>query len=148
MKGLPGRRPIVAFCFGLAIRRGTSPGAPGSKLEVPVAIYDDIILKVAREAEAELETRLASDVMYFNSEIRLNIFSWFRDVVEKLAHRPGKRDAISVCLTTTGGQAEAVEKLVEVIRHHYGLPTQDHLKPDGVSKCMVSSPDECEFVGC
>ena len=51
-------------------------------------------------------------------------------------------------LTTTGAQAEAVEKLVEVIRHHYGLPTQDHLKPDGVSKCIVSSPDESEFVGC
>ena len=86
-----------------------------------MAIYDDIILKVAREAEAELETKLASDVMYFNSEIRLNIFSWFRDVVEKLARRPEKRDAVSVCLTTTGGQAEAVEKLVEVVRHHYGL---------------------------
>jgi hypothetical protein len=31
-----------------------------------VAIYDDIILKVVREAEAELEAKLGSDVMYFN----------------------------------------------------------------------------------
>jgi Serine dehydrogenase proteinase len=86
-----------------------------------LAAYDDIVLKVVREAEAELETRLASDVMYFNSEIRLSVFSWFRDVVEKLARRPQKQDAIAICLTTTGGQAEAVEKLVEVVRHHYGL---------------------------
>jgi membrane-bound ClpP family serine protease len=86
-----------------------------------MAIYDDIILKVAREAEGELEDKLGSDVMYFNSEIRLNIFSWFRDVVEKLAHRNDKKGALTICLTTTGGQAEAVEKLVEVVRHHYGL---------------------------
>jgi hypothetical protein len=86
-----------------------------------VAIYDDIILKVVREAEAELEAKLGSDVMYFNSEIRLNVFSWFRDVVEKLARRNEKQEAIAICLTTTGGQAEAVEKLVEVVRHHYGL---------------------------
>jgi hypothetical protein len=86
-----------------------------------MAIYDDIILKVAREAEGELEGKLGSDVMYFNSEIRLNIFSWFRDVVEKLARRSDKKDALTICLTTTGGQAEAVEKLVEVVRHHYGL---------------------------
>jgi hypothetical protein len=31
-----------------------------------VAIYDDIILKAVREAEAELEGKLGSDVMYFN----------------------------------------------------------------------------------
>jgi hypothetical protein len=86
-----------------------------------VAIYDDIILKAVREAEAELEGKLGSDVMYFNSEIRLNVFSWFRDVVEKLARRADKREAIAICLTTTGGQAEAVEKLVEVVRHHYSL---------------------------
>jgi hypothetical protein len=86
-----------------------------------VAIYDDIILKAVREAEVELDAKLGSDVMYFNSEIRLNVFSWFRDVVEKLAGRPDKQDAIAICLTTTGGQAEAVEKLVEVVRHHYAL---------------------------
>jgi hypothetical protein len=86
-----------------------------------VAIYDDIILKVVREAEAELEAKLGADVMYFNSEIRLNVFTWFREVVEKLARRSEKRRAIAICLTTTGGQAEAVEKLVEVVRHHYEL---------------------------
>jgi hypothetical protein len=87
----------------------------------PVDIYDDIILTVVREAEAELEAKLGSDVMYFNSEIRLNVFTWFRDVIEKLARRNERKDAIAICLTTTGGQAEAVEKLVEVVRNHYGL---------------------------
>jgi membrane-bound ClpP family serine protease len=60
-------------------------------------------------------------VLYFNSEIRMNIFAWFRETIEKLSKRPEKKSAIAICLTTPGGQAEAVEKLVEVVRHHYQL---------------------------
>jgi hypothetical protein len=86
-----------------------------------MAVYDDIIFKVVRDAEAELEDRLDADIIYFNAEIRMNIFSWFREVVEKMAARADKRNAIAILLTTPGGQAEAVEKLVEVVRHHYSL---------------------------
>lgn len=86
-----------------------------------VAAYDDLIFQVVREAEEELEQKLDADVMYFNSEIRMNLFSWFREVVEKLSQRPEKRNALAIFLTTPGGQAEAVEKLVEVVRHHYDL---------------------------
>jgi len=86
-----------------------------------VAVYDDIIFKVVRDAEADLERRLDANVMYFSSEIRMNVFPWFREAIEKLAQRPEKKEAIAICLTTTGGQAEVVEKLVEVVRNHYNL---------------------------
>ena len=86
-----------------------------------MAVYDEIILSVVREAEEDLAQKLDADILYFNSEMRMNIFSWFREVVEKLAARPEKRNAIAIFLTTPGGQAEAVEKLVEVVRHHYQL---------------------------
>jgi membrane-bound ClpP family serine protease len=86
-----------------------------------VAVYDDIIFKVVREAEADLEQRLDSDIVYFNSEIRMNIFPWFREVIEKLAQRLDKKASIAIFLTTPGGQAEVVEKLVEVVRAHYCL---------------------------
>lgn len=86
-----------------------------------MAVYDDVIFKVIRDAEAELEKRLDADVMYFNSEIRMNLFSWFREVVEKLAQRQERRNTIAICLTTPGGQAEAAERFVEVVRHHFGL---------------------------
>jgi ClpP class serine protease len=86
-----------------------------------MAVYDDIIFKVVRDAEVDLETRLDADIVYFYSEIRMNIFAWFREVIEKLAQRSGKRHAIAIFLTTPGGQAEVVEKLVEVVRQHYRL---------------------------
>lgn len=86
-----------------------------------MAVYDDIIFKVVRDAEADLEQRLDADIMFFNSEIRMNIFPWFREVVEKLARRSDKKPAIAIFLTTPGGQAEVVEKLVEVVRAHYEL---------------------------
>jgi hypothetical protein len=85
-----------------------------------VAAYDQVIFQVVREAEADLEKRLNSDVMYFNSEIRMNLFAWFREIVERLARRLEKKDALAIFLTTPGGQ-QAVEKLVEVTRHHYNL---------------------------
>ncbi|MFZ1883220.1 MAG: hypothetical protein WAU53_06360 [Rhodoplanes sp.] len=84
-------------------------------------VYDDIIFKVVRDAEADLERRLDADVMYFHGEIRMNIFAWFREIIEKLSQRAANRNAISIFLTTTGGQAEVAEKLVEVVRDHYEL---------------------------
>lgn len=86
-----------------------------------MAVYDDIIFKIVRDAEADLESRLDADVVYFNAELRMNIFPWFREVIEKLAQRKEKKKAVSIFLTTTGGQAEVVEKLVEVVRTHYDL---------------------------
>jgi hypothetical protein len=76
-----------------------------------VAVYDDIIFKVVREAEADLEQRLDSDIVYFNSEIRMNIFPWFREVIEKLAQRLDKKASIAIFLTTPGGQAKSWKNL-------------------------------------
>ena len=53
------------------------------------------------------------------TELRSSNFTFFRDSVERIAERDEKRAAIGLCLTTPGGEAEAVERMVEVIRHHY-----------------------------
>ncbi|MBC6405190.1 MAG: serine dehydrogenasease [Rhodospirillales bacterium] len=45
--------------------------------------------------------------------------TYFRDVVEILSDRQKKRNTLGLCLTTSGGQAEVVEKMVEIIRYHY-----------------------------
>jgi hypothetical protein len=84
-------------------------------------VYDDIIFGVVKTANAELERHFDADIMYFNSEIRMSIFPWFREIIENMSLREGKRDAVTIFLTTPGGQAEVVEKLVEVVRNHYNL---------------------------
>jgi hypothetical protein len=83
--------------------------------------YNDLIFPVVRQHEADLETRLDADVLYLNSEMRMSIFSWYRETIEQLSKRQEKKNAISIVLTTPGGQAETVEKLVEVVRNHYVL---------------------------
>jgi len=86
-----------------------------------MAAYDEIVMDAAKQAEQELSQSLDADVLYFNAEIRMNIFAWFRELVEKLAARSDRKAAIAIFLTTPGGEAEAAEKLVEVVRHHYSL---------------------------
>lgn len=86
-----------------------------------MAVYDDLIFSVVRDAEVDVEARLDADIVYVSAEIRMNLFSWFRETVEKLASRSDKKQAIAIFLTTPGGQAEAAEKLVEVVRQHYEL---------------------------
>mgnify|MGYP006275790205 FL=1 len=44
---------------------------------------------------------------------------FYRDIVEGLSSDDKKKDTLAICLTTPGGQAEAVEKLVEITRYHY-----------------------------
>ncbi len=86
-----------------------------------MAVYDEIIFQIVRESEAELSRRLDADVLYFNSEIRMHVFQWFRETIEKLAARSEKKQAIAIFLTTPGGEATVAEKLVEVVRNHYSL---------------------------
>ena len=86
-----------------------------------MAAYDDIIFEIVREAEADIERMLDANVFYVNCEIRNSIFIWFREIIEKLAQSTEKKNAIAIVLITPGGQAEVVEKLVEVVRHHFSL---------------------------
>ena len=82
-------------------------------------LLDRVILETAAFSEEQVEQKLDCDVLYYYGELRTGNFTFFRDSIERLAERPDKRDALCLCLTTPGGQAEAVERMVEVIRHHY-----------------------------
>lgn len=82
-------------------------------------LLDRVIFDTVGMAEAEVEASLDCDIIYYYGELRTGNFTSFRDSVERLADRKEKRNALGLCLTTPGGQAEAVERMVEVIRHHY-----------------------------
>jgi len=85
-------------------------------------VGDRVTFEVIESAEKKIEEILECDVIHFYGELRSGVVTHLRDVVEALAARDGKRNALGICLTTPGGQAEIVEKCVEVLRHHY-----DHL---------------------
>lgn len=89
-----------------------------------ISNMDSVIMNRVDAAEEWLESKLSSDVLYYYGELRTGAVPMFRDMVEKLKHnsnqnKSGKPSTLTICLTTPGGQAEAVEKMVEIIRHHY-----------------------------
>lgn len=82
-------------------------------------LLDKVIFSTVEKAEERVEVALNCDILYYYGELRTGAVPLFRDVVESLCDRDDKKDALGVCITTPGGQAEAVEKMVEIIRHHY-----------------------------
>lgn len=82
-------------------------------------VNDKVVFEAIEAAEATIEAKLNCDVIHFYGEIRSGIVLHFRDVLEELARRAGKRDVLGIVITTPGGEAEVVEKCVEIARHHY-----------------------------
>lgn len=63
--------------------------------------------------------KFKSDVFSFVGGIRPEYLSPFRAHMENLANRDDKTDNLVFVIHTPGGVAEVVEKMVEIIRHHY-----------------------------
>ncbi|PPD41241.1 MAG: serine dehydrogenasease [Methylocystis sp.] len=84
-----------------------------------IPINDKVVFEAVQSAEEAIEKLLECDLVNFFGELRSAVVPHFRDVLEALASRPGKRNTLGICLTTPGGQAEVVEKCVEIARHHY-----------------------------
>jgi hypothetical protein len=82
-------------------------------------LLDEAIFQAVNDAEQKIEARLDCELLYFYGEIRSGVLNRFRSYVESLVAQPARHAAIALCLTTPGGEAEAVEKIVEILRHHY-----------------------------
>lgn len=82
-------------------------------------LFDQTIFAAVNNSEEAIEHEISCDLLYFFGEIRSWVINPFRGAIEQLAKRRERKDIISICLTTPGGEAETVEKLVEIIRHHY-----------------------------
>lgn len=66
-----------------------------------------------------IEDALSGDVIHYYGPIFPSVQKPFRDFIEKLKADGTSRDRLIVFLSTPGGSAETVEKLVEIIRFHY-----------------------------
>lgn len=74
---------------------------------------------------SQLENHFSSDVIGYNGAIHPTFIPHFRDSIETLRDKKPRQtehqfpNRIVIVLATFGGVAETVEKMVEIIRHHY-----------------------------
>ncbi|PWV53472.1 serine dehydrogenasease [Chitinophaga sp. S165] len=76
----------------------------------------------------KIEQYFKADVFCYYGNIIDGLENDIRNIIEELAQDPGKKDKLVVILTTMGGSAIAVERYVNIIRHHYS--TVDFVVPD------------------
>ncbi len=80
----------------------------------------DIALRtLLNDSLAELETSINSDILTYFGPIVDGNENDILNIVEDLAKSENKREQLAVILTTNGGSATAVERYVNIIRHHY-----------------------------
>lgn len=78
---------------------------------------DETILGILNGAAEKLETKLDADVMTYLGPIHELFLNEFRNFVEHLAQSGKTR--LAMLIKTGGGSAQAAEKMVEIMRHHY-----------------------------
>lgn len=105
-------------------------------MELPV---DQTIKNLLDEKLKALEERLTADVLWFYGPIQEGSELLFLRLIEQLAEDEGKKDVLYVILTTPGGSAVAVERCVNIVRHHYvevNFIVPDYAYSAGTIFCM------------
>jgi hypothetical protein len=102
-------------------------------------IFDRTIKEILNQNLEKLETHFKSDVIFYYGEIHPSYEKIFRDFIEMLKEDTPGKDRLTVVLNTPGGNAETVEKVVEIIRHHYKevyFVVPDYAMSAGTIFCM------------
>jgi hypothetical protein len=104
------------------------------------ADLDQSILGLINDCAAKLEVLLSADVVSYHGSIHPAFFRYFRNFVETVKEKSDRGDsAIAVILRTGGGSAETVERMVDVLRHHYQsvyFVVPDYAMSAGTILCM------------
>jgi hypothetical protein len=111
-----------------------------------VNLFDESIKTLMGEKLDKLEKEFAADVLFFYGEIQPSVLRAFRDLIEDLK-KPQVPPAapqvrLVIILNTPGGSAETVEKLVDIIRHHYedvSFVVPDFAMSAGTIFCMAGN---------
>lgn len=100
---------------------------------------DKALRNLLNDSLNELEQALNSDVLSYYGPIVDGQENAVLNIVEDLAKDPNKKEQLAVILTTTGGSAAAVERYVNIIRHHYSkviFIVPDYAYSAGTIFCM------------
>jgi len=102
-------------------------------------VFESTIKDTLNERLTALEAHFDADVVFYYGEIHPYVAKPFRDFIEPLKNVAAPRKRLAMFLNTPGGSAEAVEKIVEMIRHHYGevfFVVPDFAMSAGTILCM------------
>ena len=80
---------------------------------------DDSIKDILKEKLTDISNYLDGDVFSYYGQIHDGYEKVILKLIEDLVAAPDKKDKLFVILTTGGGSAIAVERFVNIIRHHY-----------------------------
>jgi hypothetical protein len=93
------------------------------------ADLDQTIVQVVNESALALEQELEADVVFYHGPMHPGLFRIFRNFIEDVRSRSiFETGTVYVLLRTTGGSAETVERMVDVLRYHY--QTVNFIVPD------------------
>lgn len=103
-------------------------------------VFDHTIQGLLRDRLEELEARFEADVAFYFGAIDTGYLKVFRDFIEELKEAAPHRTRLVLMVNTNGGSAEASEKMVEIMRHHYGelfFVVPDFAMSAGTILCMA-----------
>ncbi len=80
---------------------------------------DDSIKDVLKEKLSEISELLDGDIFNYYGQIHDGYEKTILKIVEDMVEADGKKEKVFVILTTGGGSATAVERYVNILRHHY-----------------------------
>lgn len=80
---------------------------------------DSNVKETLKQRVIEIEQDFDADVIFYYGPIYPSVQRSFRDFIEQLKAEADTRSRLVVFINSPGGSAETVEKLVEIIRHHY-----------------------------
>ena len=84
-------------------------------------LFDRSIFDIINERAKAIEDSLSADVVFYHGRIHPAYFRNFRDFIEEVKNQSDRTDnAVAVFLRTGGGSAETAERMVAVLRKHYG----------------------------
>lgn len=83
------------------------------------AAVGDSVKTILKEKLNELSLLLGADIFTYWGQIIDGNEKEILKIIESLAKDPAKKDKLFVILTTGGGSAIAVERYVNMLRHHY-----------------------------
>lgn len=100
---------------------------------------DNQVRDTLKQRALAIEAALDGDVIYYYGPIFPSVQKRFRDFIEQLKADGTPRNRLVVFLNSPGGSAEAVEKLVEIVRFHYAevfFVVPDEAMSAGTIFCM------------